>query len=198
MSNPLDEVLSRMAQAGYPMTEDFIRLNDPTILDPVSTAELETLDEAIARHQAGGKPKKKGKPFDISRLKGEALMQARVIEWARNPKTLTVFPALEWLVHFPNGGGRSSREGAEFKALGVLPGPCDLMLPVRGGPVNTLGQPRYTAWWGELKWGKNGIGPRQQQFMDFVRGQGAFAKTFWDDPELVKNSLIHYLEGREP
>ena len=40
--------------------------------------------------------------------------------------------------HTPNGGGRSAREGAKFKAMGLLPGVSDLILHNSAGEAFAL------------------------------------------------------------
>lgn len=56
----------------------------------------------------------------------EEQLQAQCYQWFHNQ-----FPALRGLLfHIPNGGNRSMREGATFKAIGVVAGIPDLMLCV--------------------------------------------------------------------
>lgn len=56
----------------------------------------------------------------------EEQLQAKCYQWFHNS-----FPALRGLLfHIPNGGNRSMREGAAFKAIGVIAGVPDLMLCV--------------------------------------------------------------------
>lgn len=63
-------------------------------------------------------------------IQSEEQLQAQCYQWFHNQ-----FPALRGLLfHIPNGGNRSMREGATFKAIGVVAGIPDLMLCV---PVST-------------------------------------------------------------
>lgn len=56
----------------------------------------------------------------------EEQLQAQCYQWFHNQ-----FPALRGLLfHIPNGGSRTEREGAKFKAIGVVSGIPDLMLAV--------------------------------------------------------------------
>lgn len=56
----------------------------------------------------------------------EEQLQAECYQWFHNS-----FPALRGLLfHIPNGGNRSMREGAKFKAMGVVAGIPDMMLCV--------------------------------------------------------------------
>ena len=55
--------------------------------------------------------------------------QILVMCWAKK-MVLAGFEDLGLLVHVPNGGGRSKREAAVLKNMGVKPGVSDLFLPV--------------------------------------------------------------------
>jgi hypothetical protein len=59
----------------------------------------------------------------------EEYLQSLCYQWFHN-----TYPALRGLLfHIPNGGNRSVREGAKFKAMGVVPGVPDLLLCVPCG-----------------------------------------------------------------
>lgn len=56
----------------------------------------------------------------------EEQLQAQCYQWFHNQ-----YPALRGLLfHIPNGGNRSMREGAKFKAMGVVAGIPDMILCV--------------------------------------------------------------------
>ena len=67
----------------------------------------------------------------------EAEHQILVMCWAKKI-SLAGRAELDLLFHVPNGGNRSGREGAMFKAMGVKAGVPDLCLPVPRGDFNNL------------------------------------------------------------
>lgn len=79
--------------------------------------------------------------------------------------------------HIPNGGGRSKGEGAKLKALGVLPGVSDLMLPVAKNGYHGL--------WIELKAENGKPSLDQLAWIDAMRRQGYAAIVAWGWQEAV-------------
>ena len=62
--------------------------------------------------------------------------QIALMQWAKFYEL--THPELCLLFHIPNGGKRSAREGARFKAAGVKAGVPDLFLPVASGEYHGL------------------------------------------------------------
>lgn len=118
--------------------------------------------------------------------------QVAVINWVRwNQKRC---PELTVLYAIPNGAklpykrvGKNetySRQGQYLVAEGLLPGACDLCLPVaRHG---------YFGLYIEMKHGKNGLSQDQIEFMDMVNYQGYLAVVCRGDQEAI-DKLCWYL-----
>lgn len=174
--------LEDIEAAGWPLSQD---TKDENLR--VTEWVREANDRITAERKAGGKSDKPRRST-MRDPQGEDLMQIKVMEWAHHPDQLAVYPELKWLHHPPMGGGRSSAvEGAFMKRLGALKGVVDLSLPVpRGG---------YHGLYGELKYSKNGLTRDQSAFLEFVRSQGYYTGTWWDDWQLVANEIEDYLRG---
>lgn len=87
------------------------------------------------------------------------------MHWPRHVRNARVG---EYLIHIPNGGGRSKAEGGIFKAMGVRKGVADLLFML---PVLYLGGFGRAGLWTELKVdGK--LTPEQEQFRDRVTAVG--------------------------
>lgn len=91
----------------------------------------------------------------------------------------------EMLVHCPNGGWRSPREAALFKAMGVKAGIPDVLLPLRAG--------LYGAGWWELKVGRNKPTAQQLHWHALLRSCGHYVQTYWHWTEAAKD-ILRYLE----
>lgn len=65
------------------------------------------------------------------------------------------------LFHVANGGSRNKIEAAKLKAMGVVPGVCDLLLLIPRG--------RYGAAFFELKVGRNTLSEHQQAFIEEMK-----------------------------
>lgn len=72
------------------------------------------------------KPRPKKKPGG-GHWQRETSEQIKIGNWAR--KHTMEYPALTWLHHIPNGGGRTPREAAVLKRAGVTKGIPDLSFP---------------------------------------------------------------------
>lgn len=76
----------------------------------------------------------------------------------------TVFPGTRRfkLHHSPNGGKRNQIEAAKFKRMGVRAGFPDLWISLGNGKTGYI----------ELKFGKNGLTPAQEDYRDFLKSEG--------------------------
>ena len=111
--------------------------------------------------------------------------QAAVIEW--RDLMAVQFPALEDLIHIPNGGLRSKSEAVRFKRLGVRPGVSDLFLPE---PVG-----KYHGLWVEMKRKKGGkLRPDQKDWIDRMNRKGYLAVRA-DGAEEACEVIYKYLTG---
>lgn len=111
----------------------------------------------------------------------EAKLQKACVRWFRlqHPNLL--------LFHVPNGGRRDAREGAKFKAMGVLAGIPDLFLDYPCGMYHGL---RI-----ELKAGKGKTTESQQAMLDTYEQNGyktAIVRSF----EEFKETVTNYLKGK--
>lgn len=85
------------------------------------------------------------------RNESENKIQSECVLWLWNEH-----PATRGLLyHIPNGGLRSAREGATFKAMGVVPGIPDLCLAI---PRNG-----FAALYIEMKTGTGSLSPDQEK-----------------------------------
>ena len=88
----------------------------------ISVAELKTMQKTgEARLVGQSKKPRRGRP--------EEELQRTIILWA-DAKPYR-YPALKWLFHPANGGGRSKAEAGALKACGVRKGVPDLIIPMR-------------------------------------------------------------------
>lgn len=94
----------------------------------------------------------------------------------------------QWLIHVPNGGGRSKAEGGILKAMGVKAGVPDLLLPIRTA--------RYSAGWWELKYGDGSLSQAQRDRIAMLRAGGAYCGVYWHWQECAVD-VLRYLEGGE-
>ena len=94
------------------------------------------------------------------------------------------FPALGIMHHIPNGGKRSKREAARFRAAGVKPGVSDIFLPcARGG---------YHGLYIELKALDGKPSAEQKRFAEAVRAEG-FVCAFCYGAEAAERVILDYL-----
>ena len=87
-------------------------------------------------------------------------------------------PRLRRFHHSPNGGHRSKREGAVFRAMGVRAGFPDLIYPA---PVGG-----YTGIAFELKTASGRVSPEQDDWCAWLKGQGYYVAT----PRTVAEVLV--------
>lgn len=87
-------------------------------------------------------------------------LQMACVEWARKE-----YPHYRKLLHHsPNGGNRNGREGAKFKAMGVVPGWPDLQLAVARGGYHSL--------FIEMKFGNGSLSQDQIDMIELLRSEG--------------------------
>lgn len=124
-------------------------------------------------------------PKDPKLLPTEEDEQIALLNWA-NVESRTR-PELALLYHIPNGGKRSKREAARFKAAGVKSGVPDIFLPVpRGG---------YHGLYIELKRLRGGTVSREQkEWHEALKAQGYAVQVCkgWIEAAYV---LDDYLKG---
>lgn len=97
------------------------------------------------------------------------------------------FPALRWMHHIPNGGKRSKREAALFRAMGVKAGVSDIFLPAARGGWHGL----YI----EMKALDGRPSAEQRAFARDMGGEGYLA-VFCYGAEQAERAIIAYLTGR--
>jgi hypothetical protein len=83
----------------------------------------------------------------------------------------TRFPHLAFIYAIPNGGHRHVAVAGKLKAEGVKRGISDICMPFPNVPMNPE-SPHYVGAYVEMKDGKNKATKEQQEFLNFVQGQG--------------------------
>lgn len=107
---------------------------------------------------------------------------------------------LDSLVHIPNGGSRSGREGVMFKAMGVKAGVSDLFLPVIrkiGCDITAGGLWIYGGLWIEMKAEGGKVSEDQWKWIYAMRRNGYRAVVAFGWEEAVKE-IKDYLGGVWP
>lgn len=94
----------------------------------------------------------------------EAQHQAMVFKWSQQPAIRQKWPCLKLLHHVPNGGSRSTVEGANLKRQGVKRGVPDLCLPAPRG--------RFHGLYIELKTLTGKTSPDQDWWIEQLAAQG--------------------------
>lgn len=108
--------------------------------------------------------------------------QCGLIEWAK--LNMKKYPELELLHAIPNGGSRSTIEGARLKRQGVKPGMPDLCLPVgRGG---------YHALYIEMKHSKGKVSPVQHDVHRILLAFGNRVAVCYSAKEAA-SEILEYL-----
>lgn len=118
-----------------------------------------------------------------AKMPSEYQVQSSFVEYVRHK-----YPHLsKSLIHIPNEGKRSLREGARQKALGLTRGVSDLLLAVPMQFYLTLedGTGATPIWrhglWIEMKSGKGKLTKEQEEFLDLMATNGyrtAVARSF--------------------
>ena len=98
------------------------------------------------------------------------------------------FPELRWLFHIPNGGKRSKREAARFRAAGVRAGISDLFLPCPRGSYHGL--------WIEMKALDGRPSLEQKVFIRDMKAAG-YAALICYGAEEAEAVISRYLSGAE-
>lgn len=96
------------------------------------------------------------------------------------------FPVLRWMHHIPNGGKRSKREAARFRAMGVKAGVSDVFLPCARGGWNGL----YI----EMKALDGRPSEEQKAFARDMTGEG-YLSVFCFGAEQAERAILAYLRG---
>ena len=109
--------------------------------------------------------------------------QTAVFSWAEI--NMGRFPELRWLFHIPNGGKRSKREAAHFRAAGVKAGVSDLFLPWPKGIYHGL--------WIEMKALDGRPSAEQKGFIRDMQAAG-YVAVFCYGAEQAERVISHYLE----
>lgn len=109
--------------------------------------------------------------------------QILVMVWAKK-MALLGHSELDLLFHIPNGGSRSKREGAQFKAMGVKAGVPDLCLPVKRGEFGAL--------WIEMKADNGKVSPEQQEWHQSLLNHGGNVCVAWSWKNAIE-ALCAYL-----
>lgn len=119
-----------------------------------------------------------------NRKRSEATEQERLISWAQWQHNR--FPELKLLFHIPNGGSRNTLEAANLKRQGVKAGVPDLFLPVARGTYHGL--------FIEMKWGKNTVTDKQDEWLHDLTVQGYKAAVCYGADEAM-DIITNYLEN---
>lgn len=114
--------------------------------------------------------------------------QILVMTWARK-MAIAGRTELKRLFHIPNGMGRSKGEAAKLKAMGVLSGVSDLMLPVMAGGRGGL--------WIELKADKGVVSEAQVEWIEAMQAGGYAAEVCYGW-EAAVDVIQAYLGGQWP
>lgn len=85
---------------------------------------------------------------------------------------------LHRMFHVPNGGGRSKREAAELKSIGVKAGVSDLFLPLMIGSYGGL--------WIEMKTTDGHLSKEQEAWLTEMNASGYKAHACYGYQEAIK------------
>lgn len=123
-----------------------------------------------------------------NRKRSEATEQERLISWAQWQHNR--FPELKLLFHIPNGGSRNALEAANLKRQGVKAGVPDLFLPVAKGTYHGL--------FIEMKWGKNTVTDKQDEWLHDLTVQGYKAAVCYGADEAIEIITDYLTNGGQP
>lgn len=123
-----------------------------------------------------------------NRKRSEATEQERLISWASWQQNR--FPELKLLFHIPNGGSRNTLEAANLKRQGVKAGVPDLFLPVAKGTYHGL--------FIEMKWGKNTVTDKQDEWLHDLTVQGYKAAVCYGADEAIEIITNYLANGGQP
>ena len=97
----------------------------------------------------------------------EKLIHKAIMQWVRlNPD---ISP---YVMHIPNEGPRTSRYGAELKAMGLMPGAADLFI--------ALPRSGYHGAWIELKTTIGKLTPAQSDFLERMKTENYYTAVVRD------------------
>lgn len=108
-------------------------------------------------------------------VKSEAAAEAQLHIAIVNLLKATAQPGVTWF-HVPNGGKRTPREAATFRAMGVLAGVPDLIIMQPGGTVRFI----------EVKTMNGRVSEQQMEFFDNARRAGFECSIVRDLDDAVK------------
>lgn len=123
-----------------------------------------------------------------NRKRSEATEQERLISWASWQQNR--YPELKLLFHIPNGGSRNTLEAANLKRQGVKAGVPDLFLPVAKGTYHGL--------FIEMKWGKNTVTDKQDEWLHDLTVQGYKATVCYGADEAIEIITDYLTNGGRP
>lgn len=118
----------------------------------------------------------------------ESEHQILVMCWAKKI-SLAGRAELDLLFHVPNGGNRSGREGAMFKAMGVKAGVPDLCLPIPRGGFNNL--------WIEMKVEDGRVSEAQEKWHSSLEQHGGYVVVAYGWKNAIA-AICGYLGGEFP
>lgn len=118
----------------------------------------------------------------------ESAIQRNVFKWSRQPGVRSHYPELKLLHHIPNGGERTSKQGAILKLEGVKRGVPDLCLPVKKGNYGSL----YI----ELKAESGTASADQEWWIEELNKCGCFAKICFGYKPTIE-TILWYLSLEE-
>lgn len=110
--------------------------------------------------------------------------QTALFSWAEI--NMGRFPELKWMHHVPNGGKRSKREAARFKAAGVKAGVSDVFLPWPRGSYHGL--------WIEMKALDGRPSLAQKDFINDMRAAGYAALVCYGAEEAEKMIAAYLMQ----
>lgn len=134
-------------------------------------------------------------PRSLIKLGNEDSEQIAVMAWAA--QKAKQYPCLEWLHHIPNGGNRSAREGANFKAMGVRSGISDLHLPYPSrGFHGLMIEMKHSAIGLSVITKAKMVSSEQQKYVDYLLANGYAAGICYGYDEAIA-AIAWYLEMKE-
>ena len=116
-------------------------------------------------------------------------IQKAVVKWARMQND----PALQMIMHVPNGGARDARTGARLKAMGTRRGVPDLLVPWPKIGAGNRGP--YHGLWLELKRHDGRVRPEQAWWLERLAELG-YAVAVAYSYDQATSALDEYVGGR--
>jgi hypothetical protein len=120
--------------------------------------------------------------------------QVALIKWAKLNERME--PRLKWLFAIPNGARVTPAQAGKLKAEGMKAGVADLFMPV-AARSETLVEPHWPGLWVEMKLPGRPLRKEQEEFADFVVGQG-YAHAVCYDWVAASSVIIDHLRRADP